>query len=111
MVADVVWGGLDVGEMVAGVLGVDGLVVGGAWGVVVADAQVSNANWGVLFMSRLVRVALVGDVGWGVLGFDGLVAGVLGGGEVGAGSQVTVAVWERVGGDWYVLFLECGVWA
>ena len=27
-----------------GVLGVDGLVVGGAWGVVVADAQVSNTD-------------------------------------------------------------------
>ena len=108
MVADVVWGGLVVGEMVAGaicsVLGVDGLVVGDALGVVVADAQVSNADWGVLFMGRLVTVVLVSDVVWGVLGFDGLIAGVLGG-EVGVGSQATVAVWGGVGGNWLVLFL------
>ena len=77
MIADVVWGGLDFGEMAAGafcgVLGVDGLVVGAIWGVVVADAHVSNADWVVLFMGRLVTVALVGDVVWGVLGFDGMV--------------------------------------
>ena len=109
----VVWVGLDVGEMVAGaicgVLGVYGLVVGDVWVVVVADAQVSNADWGVLFMGRLVMVALVGDFVWGVLGFDGLVAGVLGG-ELGVGSQVTVAVWGRVGGDWLVLFSDCVGW-
>ena len=60
-------------------------------------------------MGRLVTVALVGDVVWGILGFDGLMAGVLGG-EVGVGSQATVAVWGREGGNWLVLFLECGGW-
>ena len=89
-VADVGWGGLVVGEMVA-------------------DAQVSNADWGVLFMGRLVTVALVGDVVWGVLGFDGLMAGVFGG-EVGVGSQATVDVWGGVGENWLVLFLESGGW-
>ena len=29
---------------------------------------------------------------------------------MGVGSQVTVAVWGGVGGDWLVLFLECGGW-
>ena len=51
LVADVVWGGLDVGELVAGaicgVLSVEGLVVGAIWDEVVADVQVSEANWGV----------------------------------------------------------------
>ena len=111
MVADVVWGGLDVGKIVAGalcgVLGVDGLVVGGAWWLQMPRFLMLNG--GVMFMGRLVRVAPVGDVGWGVLDFDGLVSGVLDG-EVGAGSQVTEAVWGGVGGDWLVLFLECGGW-
>ena len=48
MVADVVWCGLDVGELVGGaicgVLGVDALVEGAIWDVVVADAQVSDAD-------------------------------------------------------------------
>ena len=68
LVADVVWGGLDVNELVAGaicgVLDVHGLVVGAIWGVVVADAQVSDADWRVLCMGRLVADALVGDVVW-----------------------------------------------
>ena len=55
-------------------------------------------------MGRLVTVALVGDVVWGVQGFDGFMAGVFGG-EVGVGSQATVAVWGGVGGNWLVLFL------
>ena len=62
---------------------------------------------GVLFMGRLVTVALVGDVVLGVLGFDGLMAGAPGG-EVGVGTQATVSVWGGVGGNWLLLFLECG---